>query len=179
MVEVNQERVKALYNYDPNTGVFVSKLYNKPVGFLQQGYLCVVLWHHGKERKFRLHQLAWLYVHGVWPDPMLDHINGIKTDNRINNLRIVTNAQNAQNRTIYKTKSDLPKSGFKGVHWVRSSNKWRASIGCNKKTYYLGVFSDPKKAFFVYQDAAKKLHTHNEQNIIKIQNSSLENRQIS
>jgi hypothetical protein len=166
MVEVTQERLKFLYDYDPSTGLFVSKLYNKPVGFLHQNYLCVKLWHKGKERKFKLHQLAWLYVHGVWPSPMIDHINRIKTDNRINNLRLVTFAQNAQNKAIYNTKSSLPKSGFKGVHWVKQSNKWKASIGYNKKNYHLGLFSDPEKAFLVYQDAAKKLHSHNEQNTV-------------
>ena len=62
--------------------------------------------------------------------------------------------------------TSMPKSGFKGVHWVKQSNKWKASIGYNKKNYHLGLFSDPEKAFLVYQDAAKKLHSHNEQNIV-------------
>ena len=164
MVEVTQERLKLLYEYDPITGLFISKLYNKPVGFLHQNYLVVKLWHKEKERKFKLHQLAWLYVHGHWPEPMIDHINGIKTDNRIANLRIVTCSQNAQNKAIYKTKSGLPRSGFKGVHWIKESNKWRAAIGHNCKTINLGLFSDPEIAFLAYQQAAKELHSHNEQN---------------
>jgi hypothetical protein len=163
MVEVTQERLKSLYEYDPATGVFTSKLYNKPVGFDHRGYLVVELWHQGRQRKFKLHQLAWLYVYGCWPNPMTDHINGIKTDNRIDNLREVTKAQNAQNKKMYVTKSGLPRSGFKGVHWIKASNKWRAAIGHNYKTISLGMFDDPEKAFLVYKDAAKKLHSHNEQ----------------
>ena len=163
MVEITQARLKSLYDYDPSTGVFTSKLYNKPVGFAHRGYLVVELWHKGKQRKFRLHQLAWLYVYGRWPEPMTDHINGIKTDNRIDNLREVTMAQNAQNRQPYKTNSGLPRSGFKGVHWIKASSKWRAAIGHNKKTISLGMFDDPEKAFLAYKEAAEKLHSHNEQ----------------
>jgi hypothetical protein len=163
MVELTQERLKSLYEYDPATGVFTSRLYNKPVGFNHRGYLVVELWHQGRQRKFKLHQLAWLYVHGCWPNPMADHINGIKTDNRIDNLREVTKAQNAQNKKIYVTKSGLPRSGFKGVHWIKACQKWRAAIGHNNKTINLGMFDDPEKAFLAYKDAAKKLHSHNEQ----------------
>ena len=161
MVEVTQDRLKLLYKYDPVTGIFTSNKYSKPVGFSHRGYLVVELWHNGKERKFRLHQLAWLYVHGSWPFPMIDHINQIKTDNRIENLREVNNSQNCQNKSIYKTKSGLPRSGFKGVHWIKTQNKWRASIGHNGKLMHLGLFDDPEKAFFVYKQAAEKLHTHN------------------
>lgn len=161
MVEVTQDRLKLLYKYDPVTGIFTSNKYSKPVGFAHRGYLVVELWHNGKERKFKLHQLAWLYVHGSWPFPMIDHINQIKTDNRIENLREVTSSQNHQNLSIYKTKSGLPRSGFKGVHWIKTQNKWRASIGHNGKLLYLGSFDDPEKAFLVYQQTAEKLHTHN------------------
>ena len=164
MVEVTQDRLKLLYNYDPVTGIFTSKKYSKPVGFLHRGYLAVELWHNGKQRKFKLHQLAWLYMHGSWPSPMIDHINRIKTDNRIDNLRQVTASQNFQNKPVYKSKSGLPRSGFKGVHWVRSQNKWKACIGHNGKSTYLGTFDDPEKAFLVYKQAAEKIHTHNEMN---------------
>jgi hypothetical protein len=164
MVEVTQDRLKLLYAYDPATGIFTSNKYNKPVGFAHRGYLAVELWHNGKERKFKLHQLAWLYMHGSWPFPMIDHINQIKTDNRIDNLRQVTLAQNLQNKPVYKSKSGLPRSGFKGVHWVKSQNKWKACIGHNGQSTYLGLFDDPEKAFLAYKQAAKKLHTHNEIN---------------
>ena len=67
MVEVTQKRLKLLYEYDPITGLFISKLYNKPVGFLHQNYLVVKLWHKEKERKFKLHQLAWFQVFAIHP----------------------------------------------------------------------------------------------------------------
>lgn len=163
MVEVTQDRLKALYLYDKVTGIFTSKLYGKSVGFAHRGYLAVKLWHNGKERKFKLHQLAWLYVNGKWPSSMLDHKNGIKTDNRIENLREVTSKQNAENRGLYKTSSGLPRSGYKGVHWVRANNKWRSSIGHNGQVIYLGLFDDPAEASAAYVKAAQSLHTHNEQ----------------
>jgi AP2 domain/HNH endonuclease len=159
MVKVTQDRLKSLYEYNPATGIFTSRLYNKSVGFDHRGYLVVELWHEGKQRKFKLHQLAWMYVHGRWPQPMIDHINGI----RIDNLREVTMSQNAQNKPPYKTNSGLPRSGFKGVHWIKASSKWRAAIGHKGKTISLGTFDDPEKAFLAYKEAAEKLHTHNEQ----------------
>jgi HNH endonuclease/AP2 domain len=159
---VTQERLHKLYHYDAETGHLISKLFHHPVGQLKDGYKMVFLMADGKEKRFPAHRLIWMYVYGRWP-LMIDHINGIKTDNRLCNLREVTAKQNAENKVIFKTKSGLPRSGYKGVHWCKQSNKWKASIGHLKKTIYLGMFDDPKEAFLAYQQAAKNLHTHNEQ----------------
>lgn len=159
---VDQARLHKLYEYNPETGIFTSRLYSKPVGHIHKGYLVVELWHNRCPRKFMLHQLAWLYVYGRWPHPMIDHINGTKTDNRLCNLREVTSKQNAENKQGGHSKSDLPKSGYKGVHWVKQSLKWRASIGHNGKTFNLGLFDDPKMAFLKYKEVASIFHTHNE-----------------
>ena len=159
---VDQARLHTLYSYNPDTGIFISKTYNVPVGYIQKGYLVVNLWNDGKERKFKLHNLVWMYVYGKWPSPMIVHINRIPTDNRLCNLREVTYKQNTENRTFGCSKSGLPKSGYKGVHWAKAANKWKASIGHNGKVIYLGLFDDPEIAFSKYKEAAEKLHTHNQ-----------------
>lgn len=159
---VNQERLRQLYSYDPDTGILMSRTYGVPVGHNHKGYLTVNLWHDGKEKRFKIHNLVWMYVYGRWPHPMIDHINRIKTDNKIANLREVTNKQNTENKLVIKTSSGLPRSGFKGVHWVRAVGRWKASIGHNGRVIYLGTFDDPQVAFEAYKYAAGKLHSHNQ-----------------
>lgn len=159
---VSQSRLRELYEYDPNTGHLLSKLHKKSVGWLRNGYLTVDLYDQGKTKHFRVHRLIWMYVYGDWPKGEIDHINGIRSDNRISNLRDVTRIQNSQNKKVYLTKTELPKSGYKGVNWNRFTNKWVASIGNNKKSIHLGSFDDPQKAYLSYLEAAKKFHTHNE-----------------
>ena len=155
---LTHERLHKLYEYNPDTGLLMSRTYNKSVGYNHNGYLVVDI--DGKHVK--IHRIVWMMVHGKWPEPMIDHINGNKKDNRLCNLREVSPKQNQENRTFGFSKSGLPKSGYKGVHWNRFTNKWVASIGHNKKVIYLGSFTDPQKASFAYRQAAQKIHTHNE-----------------
>ena len=159
---VNQERLHQLYSYDPVTGLFTSNRLGVVVGGLHNGYLSLELHDNGVLRRFPIHRLVWMYVNGKWPNNFIDHINGIKTDNRICNLRDVTSKQNTENRKTYATKSGLPRSGFKGVHWARNARKWVASIGHNNKLIYLGSFDDPLEAYKRYREKAIELHTHNE-----------------
>lgn len=79
----------------------------------------------------------------------VDHINGTPWDNRRENLRIVTDSQNARNTKIYSTN----KSGFKGVA-VYKKDKWTAQITVNYRKLHLGVFVDAEEAAEVYNDAA-------------------------
>lgn len=80
----------------------------------------------------------------------IDHYNGVKLDNRKANLRIATKSQNQMNTFIPKRNT----SGFKGVSWDKSNNKWLASICINGKSKTLGRFTDLDKAAFVYKNAA-------------------------
>lgn len=159
---VNQSRLRELYDYNPDTGHLVSRLYNKPVGWLKNGYLNVDLYDQGKTKHFKVHRLIWMYVYGCWPKGEIDHVNGNRSDNRLCNLRDVTRSQNSQNKKIYATKSGLPRSGYKGVNWDRFTMKWIAHIGINNRQIRLGSFDDPEKAHFAYIEAAQKYHTHNE-----------------
>lgn len=76
-----------------------------------------------KERRFAVHRVVWAVVHGVWPDGVIDHINRDTTDNRVENLRIVTSAGNAKNKTRARNNS----SGHNGVDY--SFGKWRVRVG--------------------------------------------------
>ncbi|MDA6380520.1 HNH endonuclease signature motif containing protein [Escherichia coli] len=64
-------------------------------------------------KAYPAHRLAWLIVYGTMPDGFIDHINRVRTDNRISNLRLVTHSENMQNRKIQKNN----KSGYRGVSW--------------------------------------------------------------
>ena len=84
----------------------------------------------------------------------VDHINGDTLDNRKENLRICSIAENQWNRG----KSRNNTSGYKGVCWHKGNNKWIANITVNKKTINLGSFDSPELAYNAYCESAKKLH---------------------
>jgi len=98
--------------------------------------------------------LAWLFVHGFDPPQQIDHINGIRDDNRIANLRLATVAENSQN----VGKQSNNKSGFKGVHWHARGKKFRAQIMANGKSKSLGLFHTAAEAAAAYDIAAAELH---------------------
>jgi hypothetical protein len=151
---MNQERLKELLNYDPDTGDFfwkVNKSGHAKIGQkcsgkdISTGYLKI-----GIDRKrYFAHRLVWLYVYGKFPDNDLDHINRVRTDNRLCNLRDATRAENLQN-----------KSNVKGVYWHKRAKKWSAQIKLNKKHYYLGLHGSFEEARQAYIAAALQLHTH-------------------
>lgn len=85
--------------------------------------------------KYGAHRVFWLYMTGEWPDE-IDHINGIRTDNRMVNLRNVTPGINRKNlkRATNNT------SGVTGVYFHNKNQKWVAQIQVNGKMKYLGSF---------------------------------------
>jgi hypothetical protein len=103
--------------------------------------------------KYPAHRLAWLIAHGVWPDGQIDHINGNRADNRLENLRDVPRAINAQNQRRAPKNSA---SGFLGVS--RHNNRWRARITIDKRTVRLGTFDTPHQAYAAYLSAKRQLH---------------------
>lgn len=157
---VTSERLKELLDYCPETGLFRWRVNRRPkfkAGDIAgststKGYRDIKI----DEVSYRLHRLAWLYMTGEWPKDQLDHINGIKSDNRFANLREVTNAQNCQNQGKRKNNT----SGFNGVHWSKRMHKWQVSISVNMKRIHLGYFDDPEQAGAVYELAKAKYHVH-------------------
>lgn len=91
---------------------------------------------------------------GCGPEEKADHINHDTLDNRRENLRKATNSQNASNGRLRSNNT----SGFVGVHWDKSINKWVSRIKINGKEVHLGCFIFAKKAAFAYDEAARKLH---------------------
>jgi hypothetical protein len=108
----------------------------------------------GIEGKYYLaHRLAWLYVYGFMPENEIDHIHGLTTDNRISELREATHQQNLFNQKMHSRNT----SGFKGVSWHKTKNKFRARIEVFGKEIHLGYFRDSESANIAYCNKAKEL----------------------
>jgi hypothetical protein len=100
------------------------------------------------------HRIVWAMTYGKWPEKSLDHINGIKTDNRPENLREATDLENNHNVGIRKTNS----TGYRGVSVDRRRNAFQAQITVNGKHRYLGHFKTPEEASVAYENAARAFH---------------------
>ena len=144
--ELTAEHLRSVLRYDPDTGIFTWKVraanrikVGDITGCLNgDGYLLISI----QSRLYQAHRLAWLYMHGVWPNDQIDHINRIRTDNRISNLRDVSHKQNHQNRS----KPSHNTSGHTGVSWNKQNSKWRANIKHNQKPINLGYFTNLEEA---------------------------------
>jgi hypothetical protein len=88
------------------------------------------------------HRVIWAMQTGAWPTMQLDHINGVRHDNRIENLREVTLSENMRNAAIPSNN----KSGCIGVWWMTSHKSWRASIGVDRKIVWLGNYKNLEDA---------------------------------
>jgi hypothetical protein len=145
---LSQNELKTLLNYNQDTGVFTCKIYRG--GLAKVGDIAGKVESYGHRRikvngkLYLAHRLAWFYVYGVWPTNDLDHINRIRDDNRLANLREATQAENSQNVGIVKSNT----SGIKGVSWNSQKSLWRAYITKCYTQIHLG--------FFVSKDEAAK-----------------------
>lgn len=152
---LTQSRLKELMSYDPNTGEFSRKISRGGAkvgdvsGTNNDGYMQLRV--DGKS--YKAHRLAWLYVMGRWPDKDIDHINGVRCDNRIVNLREATRAENKQNTRLAHADS---RSGLLGV--VRHRSQWQARIGVNGKKLHLGSFETAEAAHAAYLAAKAEVH---------------------
>ena len=102
-------------------------------------------------KPYLVHRIVFMMHHGYLPE-YLDHIDGDPANNKIENLRPATYSQNNLNRGKHKRNT----SGFKGVTWVKTENRYSARIAINGKRLFLGYFDDPKKAHKAYCEAAKE-----------------------
>ena len=154
---LTQQKLKELLDYNPNTGDFVWKIScgkRAPVGAIagsyNQGYKFIKI----SSKKYSAHRLAWLHTYGQFPQHQLDHINRIRDDNRIDNLREVTNAQNQQNVTPRKDNT----SGVKGVEFHTATKKWQVRIAVNGKRIYLGLYNNFEDAIVARKQAEQTYH---------------------
>ena len=120
-------------SYDPSSGLFKRIGNRGGSGYLSKsGYIKLSILSY----PFLAHRLAWLYVYGNFPKNQIDHINQCRSDNRIENLREVTNKDNMKN----STKRIDNKSGQVGVSWHKNRLKWRAFITVDGKQISLGYY---------------------------------------
>lgn len=158
----SQEYITECFHYDPDTGLLtwkerplhhfknlqVCKAINntylgKTAGFLKvSGYCRVVL----NKKEYNVNRIIWKYVTKEEPLKSIDHINGIKTDNRFINLREATHSQNSFNRKIDKDSS----TGFKGVCFNKATGKYRSFIHVNRKQLFIGGFNSAQEAHDAY-----------------------------
>jgi len=147
-------------SYDHSSGVFTWRVSpsakvraGSPAGAKQfEGYIVIGL----NGRRYMAHRLAWLFITSGWPDGDIDHINGVKSDNRSSNLRLVTRAENLQNQ---RTVSSNNKNGsMLGVAFHRPTNKWRARIGLGGKDIHIGLFATESEAHQAYVAAKRAMH---------------------
>ena len=172
---VSPENVREFLDYDPKTGLFIWKprdlkwykdqggrytaqwcqsvfnskcagkpAFNTPNG---RGYLIGRIWN----RNYFAHRIAWAHYHGSWPSGSIDHINRVRTDNRVENLRVVSTGLNNHNRRS-------PDGRFLGVTWWDRSQKWLARIAKDGEKYYLGYFDDPVEAAKIRDAKAVELY---------------------
>jgi hypothetical protein len=156
---ITQERLKEVLTYAPDTGVFywAKKTCAKVVVGKEAGCISPRGYRHIRiDGTLHLaHRLAWLFSHGSIPDGMqVDHINRDKSDNRISNLRLATNAENARNQDGHRRRA----SAFKGVFWDKTGKNWGARICVDRTHKYLGGFPTEKQAAAAYDRAAAQFH---------------------
>jgi hypothetical protein len=152
-------RLKEVADYNPDTGIFIRKIrtsMNTKVGdklgsLNNNGYMYAMIDYE----TFSIHHLSWFYVYGVMPMHCIDHINGIKTDNRISNLRDIPFINNMQNERKARVNST---SGYLGVRWRKDRSKWVATLRVNGKAKRLGSFDNKEDAYQCYLEAKRLYH---------------------
>ncbi len=155
------EELRLALSYDAETGiltrrVFVGGRYGGLPGSVagtknEQGYVIV---SHRCQR-YRAHRIAWALVTGEWPSCEIDHINGIRDDNRWANLRDVASAINAQNKRRAQRNS---KTGLLGASWSKREKAFVSRIKINGVYRYLGAFATAESAHAAYLLAKRTNH---------------------
>jgi hypothetical protein len=101
---------------------------------------------------FLAHRVAYAIHHGKWPDDQIDHINGVRDDNRINNLRVVNQQENLRNSNMKRNNT----SGITGVVFSKPRGKWLARIGVGYRRIHIGYFDTLEEAAAARKEAATK-----------------------
>lgn len=155
---ITQKRLKEILHYDPETGhwKWISSSGSRAVvgerpGWINgAGYICFSV----DKRKYRSHQLAWLYMTGEYAGGQIDHVNRVRDDNRWGNLRKADQSQQNQNAKIRSNNT----SGYRGVSMDNERGKWGSVIWKDKTHYFCGYYDDPIDAARAYDAKALELY---------------------
>lgn len=155
---LTQDYIKSILNYNEHTGIF-TWIVNKQgikigdtAGSFCRNTNYVRIKINGV--KYFSHRLAFLYMEGSFPENIVDHINGVRSNNSQRNLRKCTYAENNANRG--KTTNNT--SGVKGVHWNKHKGMYCARIAFNRKKVELSYFTTLEEAVKAYQEASTRFH---------------------
>lgn len=156
---LTQARAQELFDYDPITGNLVWKIraaYKIKVGDIISskcdGYIRIQI----DGVSIYAHRIIYLLVTGEFPKDQIDHINGIRDDNRWLNIREVSNQENTKNQKLRITNT----SGVCGVCWDKDTEKWVGRINVNGKRKFLGYFVKKQDAAKARKDAEIKYNYH-------------------
>jgi hypothetical protein len=157
---MTQSELKNILTYDPGSGKLFwkqdiingSKKGEEAGTLTSKGYIHITI----DQKQYKAHRLVWLYITGDFPKNQIDHVNQIKTDNRFENLREVTNKVNHRNTPLQKNN----KSGVHGVGFHKATKKWRACIKVNGQLIHLGLFSEKDSAIEARKRAEEKYQFH-------------------
>lgn len=156
-IRLTHARLVEKLSYGKETGEFRSRVPQRGramgslVGGLESnGYLKICI----DGEAFRAHRLAWFYVYKEWPNGEIDHVNGVRTDNRLCNLRVVTSAQNKQNKRLAGSRSSTKTLGV----YKATNGGFRAAIGVNGRPRHIGVYKTIQEASAAYWEVKKLVH---------------------
>lgn len=158
----NDSHWHKVFKYEPSTGSLINRTdrgarakagevagnYGRKDGYVQVGF---------RGKSYGVHRIIWEMVNGPIPPGLdIDHINGVRNDNRLPNLRIVPRRDNMRNRKRPNTNTN----GFIGAHFHKGTGKYQAKIGVSGKATYLGLFDTAEQAHQAYMAAARELGYH-------------------
>ena len=150
--------LKSSVFYNPATGDLTWKTgsLSNPIGSISNGYLKYIYrYDKGLFKAASNHRVAWFLHYGYWPNSYIDHVNGFKSDNRLENLREATPQQNVANQRKATKRVRETSSIHKGVSFCKATKKWRAQIMFQGKSMNIGRFSSEIDAAIAYNKAAQ------------------------
>jgi hypothetical protein len=157
--DLTAAEVRRLLSYNPNDGQLRWK-HDQTNGAVAgsiagsratTGYIRVTIFR----KSYAAHRLAWIHAHGHWPTQIVDHINGVRHDNRACNLRLASPRQNAQNKGVAANNT----SGSPGVRYRADQDRWVAYIKHGRRQVQVGSYRSRSEAEAARAKAKQTLHT--------------------
>ena len=157
MQNITPEELHRIFHYNPETGDLSWRVGCRKITagttitcVRPDGYRVVGVGY----TTYRAHRIIWAMQTGAWPTETIDHKNGVRSDNRWENLREATKSQN----NVNKIASKKSKTGVRGVTVCNKTGHFYSRINFEKKSYYLGYYRTLEEAKSAYEKAAKELH---------------------